>query len=107
MFPFQSAPGGKVRSAWHTGDTAYNTISGTSMACPHVSGVVALMLNQNEGLEYDDITTIITSTASESLNTTTAPAECNEVSTSQFPNNVFGYGQIDALDAVSAAGELN
>jgi len=35
------APGSNVRSAWHTGNTAYNTISGTSMACPHVAGQVA------------------------------------------------------------------
>ena len=35
------APGSSVKSAWYTSDTATNTISGTSMATPHVAGVVA------------------------------------------------------------------
>ncbi|XP_077985341.1 aqualysin-1-like [Glandiceps talaboti] len=36
------APGSSVRSSWHSSDTAYNTISGTSMACPHVAGILAV-----------------------------------------------------------------
>ena len=41
------APGSDITSAWHTGTSATNTISGTSMASPHVAGAVALYLEDN------------------------------------------------------------
>ena len=41
------APGVNILSSWATSDTATNTISGTSMATPHVVGVVAQFLQNN------------------------------------------------------------
>jgi subtilisin family serine protease len=43
------APGSSITSAWATSDTATNTISGTSMATPHVTGATALYLQTFPG----------------------------------------------------------
>lgn len=43
------APGSGITSAWYTSSTAINTISGTSMASPHVAGVAALYIENNPG----------------------------------------------------------
>ncbi|MGC4865798.1 S8 family peptidase [Micromonospora sp. DT53] len=41
------APGSSITSAWYSSNTATNTISGTSMATPHVVGAAALVASAN------------------------------------------------------------
>jgi subtilisin family serine protease len=41
------APGSSITSSWYSSTSATNTISGTSMASPHVAGAAALVLSTN------------------------------------------------------------
>ncbi|KAF3929085.1 Oryzin [Dactylellina cionopaga] len=50
------APGVNVLSSWGTGDTETKTISGTSMACPHVAGLAAYFISTEGGAGADPAT---------------------------------------------------
>jgi len=58
------APGSSITSAWYTSATASNTISGTSMASPHVAGIAALALNANPSATPSAVAQFITTNAS-------------------------------------------
>ncbi|MEV0093252.1 S8 family peptidase [Streptomyces sp. NPDC050738] len=58
------APGVGITSAWNTGDTARNTISGTSMASPHAAGAAALYLADNAWATPADVSKALKDKAS-------------------------------------------
>jgi subtilisin family serine protease len=97
--PNVSAPGVNVRSSVPGG--GYELKSGTSMAGPHVAGLVALMISANPDLagQVDTIEQIIEQTAVPK----TTEQNCGDIPGTQVPNNTYGYGRVDALAAVEAA----
>jgi subtilisin family serine protease len=98
--PDISAPGNAVRSAGHTSDTAYTSMSGTSMACPHVAGVVSLIKGRNNGASYATVKQVLESTSDRNL--VSGSQTCSGVPDTQFPNYTFGFGRVNALSAVQA-----
>jgi subtilisin family serine protease len=57
------APGHDILSAWNTGNHASRVQSGTSFACPHVAGAVAVLLSVNPSLPADAVASMIYSAA--------------------------------------------
>ena len=82
------APGVNILSSIPGGK--YTIYTGTSMASPHVAGVVCLMLKANPNLSVDQIEKI--------LNETATPLKDDHYTTT--PNHGYGHGKVDALNAV-------
>jgi serine protease AprX len=97
--PDVSAPGVSVRSCLPGGD--YGWKSGTSMAGPHVAGTVALLWSSAPYLIGDvDATEWIVAHAARPR--TTAQG-CGGDGPGDVPNNVYGWGIVDALAAVKVS----
>lgn len=96
MKPEISAPGVSVRSSVPKG--GYGLASGTSMAAPHVSGLVALLISANPHLagQVEQIESIIEKSALPRQ----AAESCGGISGNEIPNNTYGWGRIDARETI-------
>jgi hypothetical protein len=92
--------------AFNTGDQ-YTAMSGTSMATPGAAGVAALMFQANPDLSPFDIKNIMQETATYRLCVYMAANEpcLEDAIPKNRQNNVYGHGEVRALDAVYEAAE--
>ncbi|GAB3248231.1 hypothetical protein GCM10027425_04550 [Alteromonas gracilis] len=73
------APGSSITSAWYTSTTATNTISGTSMASPHVAGAAAQYLQTNPGASPATVNNAIVSSATTGVVTSAGTGSPNRL----------------------------
>ena len=105
MKPDISAPGETILSCIGTDNNAlgytYTNLQGTSMAGPHVAGVAALMMSARPELKGNVslLETILKNTAVPLYSS----QGCGGIDGTTSPNNVYGYGRVDALAATLQA----
>ena len=104
--PNVTAPGVDTRSSLDNGD--YGELSGTSMAGPHVAGMIALVMSAEPRLKGRpaDVRLLVERTANPTVGTTETASTCGGTAATTIPNNIFGHGRIDALAAVLARPKL-
>ncbi|NHC13160.1 S8 family peptidase [Motilibacter deserti] len=93
-----AAPGSSILSTFP--GNRYGTISGTSMASPHVAGVAALLKSTHPKADPAQLLQLLRAQADPLPCPTTGAAVAQCTGTTAY-NSLFGYGLVDALDAVS------
>jgi subtilisin family serine protease len=78
------APGSSILSAWYTSNTATATLSGTSMASPHVAGVAALYKQANPSASSTTIRNAIVNNATTGVVTNAGSGSPNRLLYSLF-----------------------
>ena len=86
------APGSSITSAWMDSDRSIKTISGTSMAAPHVAGIAALIIASGRGMSPDQILQQLIANATPGKVSSAGTGSPNLLSHSLFPSSSGGGG---------------
>lgn len=99
------APGSNIQSAWNRSDTDSNTISGTSMATPHVAGVAALYLEKNPNASPSNVASAIINGATPNVVTNAGTGSPNRLlyTITNVPDPVY-EGFIDHVSCDTLTG---
>jgi len=97
--PEVSAPGSNVRSCGYLTDTAYSILSGTSMACPHVAGAAALLVQQGLTDPKEIAVALQDSAVRPEMESVVCTGGGVNV-TDPWPNNSYGWGRINVAAAL-------
>jgi serine protease len=89
------APGSSITAPWHTSNSATNTISGTSMAAPHVAGIAALYLADNPTASPAQVENAIENNATEGRLSGIGSGSPNLLAYSRFDGDDNGGGDGD------------
>src|SRR5690606_35719148 len=84
-------------------DGVHWALDGTSMAAPHVTGAVALLLQRRPDLTPEDVKAILARTAAQDAFT----ARSYTGEPPAVPNNQWGYGKLDVRAALEDLGPLD
>jgi serine protease AprX len=102
--PDISAPGVSVTSSWCCSTTSTSTISGTSMAGPHVSGAVALLLSARPALvgQVERVQYALQQTTAHDVTNGGQPTSCGGTTWTSYPSNFYGWGRLNVQAAVGS-----
>jgi len=86
-------------SASHEYEDGYAQMTGTSMAAPHVTGTIALLLSEKPDLNIAEIRDYLSKGAHKNVPST--GYDCGGISEKEFPNHAFGTGILNAYSTLS------
>jgi len=103
------APGSSITSAWNTNDTATNTISGTSMATPHVVGAAALVLGTSPSFTPQQVRDFLVNNATNGVVTSPGTGSPNKLLfvVNEAPAQDFSIAVSPASGSTDPGGSLS